>query len=337
MTSDLGTAGTKRFQAVSTGKEKIDAIAANNLEEKYIWELVADGSNWKLRNGGKYVTWKSGNSANFDASGKSLIFDITGNQVVAHFYDGTTERYLSLNITTGNDYFAFYGNTTQVEQLYFLPYEENTTPPTSERECQSIPYTETFASSQGDFTVYNAVLPSGFTSIWNWDSRYGMVAKCIKGSTKYASKAYLISPCVELPENSKCVLTFSHAAKFFQDTKQMSLLISTNYDETNPESANWDQLAIPTYPTGDNWNWFESGAIDLSKYSGQNVNIAFFYTSTSSYAPQWEIKNFAIEKATTTELENIDEKKSPSTKILRNGQLLIFRDGKTYNIMGQEL
>lgn len=337
MTSDLGTAGTKRFQAVSTGKEKIDAIAANNLEEKYIWELVADGSNWKLRNGGKYVTWKSGNSANFDASGKSLTFDITGNQVVAHFNDGTTERYLSLNITTGNDYFAFYGNTTQVEQLYFLPYEENTTPPTSERECQSIPYTETFASSQGDFTVYNAVLPSGFTSIWNWDSRYGMVAKCIKGSTKYASKAYLISPCVELPENSKCVLTFSHAAKFFQDTKQMSLLISTNYDETNPESANWDQLAIPTYPTGDNWNWFESGAIDLSKYSGQNVNIAFFYTSTSSYAPQWEIKNFAIEKATTTELENIDEKKSPSTKILRNGQLLILRDGKTYNIMGQEL
>ena len=338
MTSDLGTAGTKRFQAVSTGKEKIDAIAANNLEEKYIWELVADGSNWKLRNGGKYVTWKSGNSANFDASGKSLTFDITGNQVVAHFNDGNTERYLSLNITTGNDYFAFYGNTTQVEQLYFLPYEENTTPPMPERECQSVPYIETFASSQGDFTTYNALLPSGFTSIWYWDSRYGMVAKCINGSTKYASEAYLISPCIELPESSKCVLTFSHAAKFFQDTKQMSLWISTNYDETNLESADWDRLVIPTYPTGDNWNWFESGAIDLSNYSGQNVNIAFCYTSTESYAPQWEIKNFAVKQATTTNLENIEDvETSTSTKILRNGQLLILRDGTTYNLMGQEL
>ena len=335
MTSDLGTASTKRFQAVSASTENIDAIATSNLDAQYIWELEADGSNWKLKNGNQYATWKSGNSANLDATGKSFTFDITDNQVVVHFNDGSAERYLSLH--TGNDYFAFYGNTGQIEQLYFLPYEDKTTPSTPERECKSVPYTETFASSQGDFTVYNALLPSGFTSIWNWDSRYGMVAKCIKGSTKYASEAYLISPCIELPENSQCVLTFSHAAKFFQDTKQMSLWISTNYDDTNPESADWDRLVIPTYPTGDNWNWFESGAIDLSTYSGKNVNIAFCYTSTESYAPQWEIKNFAVKQATTTVLENIDIEKSTSTKILHNGQLLIIRDGKTYNIMGQEL
>lgn len=335
MTSDLGTASTKRFQAVSAGKENIDAIATSNLDAQYIWDLEADGTNWKLKNGNQYITWKSGNSANLDAVGKSLTFDIIENQVIAHFNDGSAERYLSLH--TGNNYFAFYGNTGQIEQLYFLPYEDKTTPPTPELECKSVPYTETFASSQGDFTVYNALLPSGFSSIWNWDSRYGMVAKCIKGSTKYTSEAYLISPCIELPETSKCVLTFSHAAKFFQDTKQMSLWISTNYDETNPESADWDRLVIPTYPTGDNWNWFESGAIDLSEYSGQNVNIAFCYTSTESYAPQWEIKNFVVKKATTTELESIGVKKSTSTKILRDGQLFIVRDGKTYNVMGQEL
>jgi hypothetical protein len=335
MTSDLGTASTKRFQAVSTGKENIDAIATSNLDAQYIWDLEADGSNWKLKNGNQYITWKSGNSANLDAVGKSLIFDITDNQVIAHFNDGSAERYLSLHV--GNDYFAFYANTGQIEQLYFLPYEDNITPPTPERECKSVPYTETFASSQGDFTVYNAVLPSGFSSIWNWDSRYGMVAKCIKGSTKYASEAYLISPCIELPENENCVLTFSHAAKFFQDTKQMSLWISTNYDETNPELADWDRLVIPSYPTGDNWNWFESGAIDLSKYSGQNVNIAFGYTSTESYAPQWEIKNFAIQKTTTTDLEDVKIEQLTTTKILRDGQLLILRDGKTYNVMGQEL
>ena len=335
MTSDLGTASTKRFQAISTGKENIDEIATSNLDAQYIWELEADGSNWKLKNGYQYITWKSGNSANLDAVGKSLTFDITDNQVIAHFNDGSAERYLSLHV--GNDYFAFYANTGQIEQLYFLPYEDNTTPPTPERECKSVPYTETFASSQGDFTVYNAVLPSGFSSIWNWDSRYGMVAKCIKGSTKYASEAYLISPCIELPENENCVLTFSHAAKFFQDTKQMSLWISTNYDETNPELADWDRLVIPSYPTGDNWNWFESGAIDLSKYSGQNVNIAFGYTSTESYAPQWEIKNFAIQKTTTTDLEDVKIEQLTTTKILRNGQLLILRDGKTYNVMGQEV
>ena len=42
---------------------------------------------------------------------------------------------------------------------------------------------------------------------------------------------------------------------------------------------------------------------------------------------------------TTTALEaaNNQEPKAKSQKILRNGQLLILRDGKTYNVMGVEV
>lgn len=337
MTADLGSASTKRFQAVNTGIDSLGAVPIYGLEDKYIWSLEKDGSKWKLKSGDQYVTWSSGNSANLGATAKTLTFDVADNQVLAHFNDGSAERYLSLNATTNNNYFAFYSGTAQVEQLVFLPYIEPSTPEIPVHDCKAVPYSETFASSIGDFSVLNLTLPSGFTSIWNWDSQYGMVAKCIKGSTKYESESWLISPCVELPENETCVLSFSHAAKFFQSTSQMSLWISADYDESDPEAAQWNRLIIPTYPTGSNWNWYESGDIDLSEYKGQYINIAFRYTSTSSYAPQWEIKNFAIRKQSTTGIDGIYSNKPSAIKILCNGQIYIIRGDKTYTLQGQEV
>ena len=207
----------------------------------------------------------------------------------------------------------------------------------SRNDCKSLPYSESFDSSKGDFTIQNTTLPSGFNSIWNWDSQYGMVAKCIKGSTKYASESWLISPCIEMPMDGKSILTFSHAAKFFSNTSQMTLWVSTDYDAGNPSTANWEQLTIPNYPTGNNWTWYDSGDIDLSKYKGQYVNIAFRYTSTTDYAPQWEIKNFAV-KQTTTGIENVSVDDAKATKIIRNGQILIvLPDGRTYNLLGAEV
>jgi len=205
-----------------------------------------------------------------------------------------------------------------------------------EVDCKSVPYTESFAASQGDFSVDNLTLPDGFTSIWNWDSQYGMVAKCIKGSTKYESESWLISPCVELPENETCVLSFSHAAKFFQSTSQMSLWISTDYDKSDPEAAQWNRLIIPTYPTGSNWNWFSSGEIDLSEYKGQNVNIAFCYKSNTNYAPQWEIKNFSVQNSMTP-IDNIQADQQTVTKILHDGQIFILRGEKVYTLQGQKV
>lgn len=124
--------GTKdRFQAINTEKTDINAVNLKDLPDDYIWELVADGSNWKLKNGSQYVSWTSNNTAKLDATGKSLTFNIAENQVEAYFNDGTADRYLSLNATTGNNFFAFYGNKGQITYLYFLPIEEDKpTPPT---------------------------------------------------------------------------------------------------------------------------------------------------------------------------------------------------------------
>lgn len=241
-------------------------------------------------------------------------------------FDGPTTLYLRVNQfgLSGLGYYEFSGHVEE----------------TVVRNCKTLPYTESFASSQGEFTVDNKTMPSGFTSIWNWDSQYGMVAKCIKGSTKYDSESWLISPCIGIPSDGETTLTFSHAAKFFQNTSQMTLWVSTNYDPIDPLAglfpATWEQLTIPTYPPGNNWTWYNSGDIDLSAYKGQYVNIAFRYTSNTSYAPQWEIKNFSVQNSLTP-IDNISADQQPSTKILRNGQILIQKGDKIYTITGQEV
>ena len=203
-------------------------------------------------------------------------------------------------------------------------------------DCKSVPYSESFASSQGDFTIYNAVLPSGFSYIWYWDSRYGMVAKCIKGSTKYVSDSYLISPCIEIPMEGETLLTFQHAAKFFGNTSQMTLLVSSDYEPANPSAAHWNQLLIHTYPNGNDWTFYDSGEINLSGYRGQYINIAFRYTSNTDYAPQWEIKNFSIQSYKTA-LDDISVEQQPASKILRDGQIYILRGDEVYTITGLKI
>jgi len=239
------------------------------------------------------------------------------------YFSGQTTLYLKVIPLEGSS-LGFYEITGKVTEFE------------SRNDCKSVPYTETFASSQGDFTIYNSVLPSGFSSIWNWDSQYGMVAKCIKGSTKYESESYLISPCIEIPVDCNTTLSFRHAAKFFQDTSQMTLWISTDYDSSDPSAAHWTQLPIQTYPSGQNWNWFNSGLISLHNYKGQYVNIAFKYKSSTSYAPQWEIKDFKIEQD-FDDIEDIQTENTPPRKILQNGQILILRGEKVYTLQGQEV
>ena len=220
---------------------------------------------------------------------------------------------------SGLGYYELTGNIVEISQR---------------ADCKSLPYTESFASSQGEFSVYNAILPSGFTSIWKWNSQYGMVAKCINGSTKYESKAYLVSPCIEIPDEGQTFLTFRHAAKFYQNTSQMTLWVSTDYDIKNPSAAHWTQMCIPTYPPGTNWTWYDSGLIDLSEYRGQYLNVAFLYTSTTNYAPQWEIKDFSMQ-VIGNDIENVHMDSNFPTKILHEGQIYILRGNNIYTITGQ--
>lgn len=316
MTADLGTASTKRFQAISADSESIDAIATTGLDDKYIWELEADGSNWKLKNGGQYITWKSGNSANLDATGKSLTFDVVDNQVVAHFYDGSAERYLSLHV--GNDYFAFYANTGQIEQLYFLPCEEGQQPPVEDPADEFIVLAQRNENS-------------------NW---FYMTADLGTAGTKRFQAIDAGTPNKALintsPTDTKYIWSFEevdggvalvNGEQYASWKSGNSAILSTTPMALNIIDVSEDQVNM-SFVDGEGYTRY----LSLNATAGNNY-FAFYKGTTQ----KCNLLIIPYGEKITTDIDVILHETPIIRKVIRDGQLLIIRDGKIYTVMGQEL
>lgn len=59
----------------------------------------------------------------------------------------------------------------------------------------------------------------------------------------------------------------------------------------------WTEVSVPTWPVGSNWNYVNSGLINLSDYAGQTINIAMQYVGTESVAPTVEVRNVSVRTA----------------------------------------
>lgn len=122
MTSDLGTASNKRYQAVDAGTTSLSNVNTSNLDSKYYWQI----EDTKLHTEAGYSTWTSGNTANLGNEGKDLTIVHQANGTYTFsFADGTDTRYLALNATAGNNYFAYYKSTNQIYQLTLIKEGEH--------------------------------------------------------------------------------------------------------------------------------------------------------------------------------------------------------------------
>ena len=63
---------------------------------------------------------------------------------------------------------------------------------------------------------------------------------------------------------------------------------------TETSTENWQQVTIPNYPAGNNWNEVSSGNIDLSAYAGKKIKFAFKYVSTTAAAATWEVYDVKV-------------------------------------------
>ena len=155
-------------------------------------------------------------------------------------------------------------------------------------------FEETFATSQGDFTIDNISLSEGLTYVWKWDTYKYMKASAYVGGASHASDSRLISPAIAIPAGANAVLTFDHVCNKFPSLdvakEQVSLEVSTD------NGATWSKLTIPTYSTNSNWTFVNSGNISLAAYAGKTIKIAFHYTSTDAASGSWEVRNVKIAK-----------------------------------------
>lgn len=111
--------------------------------------------------------------------------------------------------------------------------------------------------------------------------------------------AWLISPVIDLDAQGIEFLNFQ-SSNSFSDDSELEVLISTDWDGTtaNVATATWNTL--PAAIVGDDENyqeWFDSGLVNLSSYSG-SAYISFKYIggfpSSGNIDGTFEIDNFKI-------------------------------------------
>lgn len=151
-------------------------------------------------------------------------------------------------------------------------------------------YSETFEESAGGFTVEGDKIADNM-NVWFYDSNYKqMKASAYISGTRYASESICVSPVIDLTaEAGGAYISFEHTGKYFGD---MSSQATFCVREENGDE--WVSVEIPNYMTGQDWNFVNSGEINLSSYVGKKIQFGFKYTSTTTDAPTWEVKNIMI-------------------------------------------
>ncbi len=123
MTSDLGTASTQRYQAMDSGLTELPSLITSGENDRiFVLEKNEDGTYYIYTKGvdsNNYLGWTSGNSGALVSKSDAKKFTITINDN-GTFNIKFDSRYLSLNGTSGNDYFAFYTGT-QKQDLTLIP------------------------------------------------------------------------------------------------------------------------------------------------------------------------------------------------------------------------
>lgn len=156
-------------------------------------------------------------------------------------------------------------------------------------------YSETFTTDMGKMTAQNV---SGAQS-WRVNAQYKNVNMTGFADNKSnANEDWLISPAFDLTSATSFTITFSHTINKGDVSKMKSeqtLWVTDNYTG-DVSTTKWTQLTIPTYPSGSDWKYVESGNINLpAELLGKaNVVFAFKYLCTDASSGNWQIRDLKV-------------------------------------------
>ncbi len=168
-------------------------------------------------------------------------------------------------------------------------------------ETVALPYEESFAGSFGKFQADGVQVAN--TIVWTNSSYSGTQfakATAYISRTPYESQSYLYSPIINLTNESAATLTFEHAISNITFGTDAKLVVRQKDGDV---WGDWQELTITGQPT--NYTFVE-GTVDLSAYAGQQIQLAFVYTSTASSAGTWEIMNLKVSNPSKVDIATIN-------------------------------
>ncbi|MBR6929574.1 MAG: choice-of-anchor J domain-containing protein [Bacteroidales bacterium] len=158
-------------------------------------------------------------------------------------------------------------------------------------EVQSLPYSQSFATSFGTYMTYDVFGAQSWMIDYSTAKMTGY-----ESSTNYANEDWLISSPVALTGVSDVMLKMVYIGRYFESINQsVTVWVSNDYSYGNaPETATWTQ--VPSNLTeSNNWNDFKSIELPLTSYVGQTITVAVKYLSTDVKAGTIEIQSISIQ------------------------------------------
>ena len=138
-------------------------------------------------------------------------------------------------------------------------------------------------------------LPAGWTTdagnLWHYDVNYGAVAggKPIDNGVQDTNYD-MVTEDFDLSGYREPFVYFSHVGNKISSNKATVCKLFVQEGSETPV-----ELTIPNWFAGTNWNFVNSGNIDLSDYAGKTVHFIFRYTPSGTNANgTWEVKDFTI-------------------------------------------
>lgn len=247
-----------------------------------------------------YVVWQDATGAQLPS--KYLVLASTGNITVP--VDGTPvpDSDLAKNVPYGVNGVVFEGlepNTTYHFAIFpytnsgsNIDYKTDGTYPTAEATTEEVYVLlyEDFDDGLGVFFTFDAY----GDQTWHQGTHQGTTYANMNGyadGAAHQNEDWLIG-YAEIPNGlgfDEIWVEFRNAMKF--DGDPLRVAISTDYDGiSEPSDFEWEDITDAfDYSTG-NYEWVESGALDVSDIVGNHsFYIAFIYTSSDEAAASWEI------------------------------------------------
>jgi len=156
----------------------------------------------------------------------------------------------------------------------------------------TMPYTETFAESMGNFTINDVALPEGSAYVWkhSGNANYGMKASAYVNKKSLPSESWLVSPTLDLSEQKSAQATFSicaasGASGAYDEACYGYVIEGENLTKV---SFNFGEEYIGKY------TWVDK-KVDLTAFAGKAIKFAIVYKSTETNCPTVEVKNFCFD------------------------------------------
>lgn len=163
---------------------------------------------------------------------------------------------------------------------------------------------ESLHGNEGGFVAQDILLSGGLSYVWSNTASYGWKGAAFASNACNAAESWLVSPAFDFRKGTAPVMTFEEAVNKLGTGATVAdhcfVMISIDYKD-DVTKATWEEIQLVTRPVGTDWNFVNVGDIDLSKYVGSIVRIAFKYTSTTESAPTWEIQNILIKEKEAAE------------------------------------